>query len=174
MPAGWHRGACLQPRRVENILAWCYYDIKVEMVQLLLDNFPRLVSEREGVDETLIQIIKTPFQTPEIVKIAKLILQHPQATPGLVGGNVDKYLAEAVRSGWSDMCRMLVVDAHANAQTVVKRSTSGRLELKGHCLKDRPPNYYREPDEKVLKGITACLSEEVLRAITAAPETGNE
>ena len=106
----------------------------------------------------MIQIIKSPWQGPERVKIAKLILQHPLAT---LSGNVDKYLAEAVRFYWPEMCQMLIVDASADART------------KEHCLKDRPPWITCQADEKVLDAITACLSEEVLQAITAAPETGN-
>ena len=61
------------------------------------------------------------------MKIAKLLLQHTQATPRLV--DLDEFLAYAARRIWQDMCRMLIVDAHAEARTVVKRSTSGRLEL---------------------------------------------
>ena len=159
----------------ENILG-CGYQTTVEATQLLLDNFPWLLSEGGGGDEALIQIIKNSdwFLERHLEKIAKFILQHPQAT---FGGNVDKYLAEAVRARNPEMCRMLIVDAHANAQTVVKGSSSGQLELMEHCLKDRPPGtheLFHLLDEEALKAITACLSEEVLQTITAAPETGNE
>ena len=88
------------------------------------------------------------------VKVAKLLLQHAQATPGLVG--VDELLAEAARVGRPDMCRMLIVDAHADARTVLK-SSSGGLEPKENCLEVRPYNFLYSPDE-VLEEITACLS----------------
>ena len=76
----------------------------------------------------MIRIVKPPKCTSENVKIAKLILQHTQSTPGLV--DVDELLNEAARGGWPGMCRMLIVDAHAGARTVVKMSSSGQLELK--------------------------------------------
>ena len=108
----------------------------------------------------------------EAVKSAKLLLHHTQATPGLV--DVDELLAEAVRSGRPDMCRMLLVDGHANARSVVKRSSSGGLELKEHCLEDRLPAPVREPDEKVLEAIAGCLSVEGLEGIAAVQETEDE
>ena len=83
-------------------------------------------------------------------------------------------LAEGTRAGWPDMCRMLIVDGHAGARTVVKMSSSSRLQLREHCLKDRPHEALRGPDEEVLGALTACLSEEVFEAMTAAQETGNE
>ena len=156
-----------------NILAYycCNPGLKVEIIELLLNNFPWLVSERGGGDVALIQIIRhaglpRPGRMSDSLESAKLLLHHTQATPGLV--DVDKLLAEAVRSGWPGMCRMLLVDGHADAQTVVKRSSSGRLELKEHCLEDRLPEEYWEPDKKVLDAVTGCLSEEVLEGITAA------
>ena len=155
-----------------NIMAYCDCDPKVEIIKLLHDKFPWLMSERRGDDTALIKIIrKTRYgQTSAAVKAAKLILHHTQATPGQGLVDVDKLLAEAVWSGWPDMCRMLLVDGHADAQTVVKRSSSGRLEFKEHCLKDRWPEKDREPDEKILEAITGCLSEEVLEGTTGVQE----
>ena len=153
-----------------NILAYCSRNPKVEIIELLLDNFPWLLSERGGGDVALIQIIRQAALPgcimSDTLESAKFLLHHTQATPGLV--NVDKLLAEAVRFSSPDMCRMLLVDGHADAQTVVKRSSSGRLELKEHCLEDRLPERHQEPDETVLDAIAGCLSEEELEGITAA------
>ena len=60
---------------------------------------------------------------------------------------------------------MLIVDGHADARTVVKVSRSGRLEFKENLFKDLPKFFWWR-DEKVLETITACLSEEVLQAVT--------
>ena len=43
-----------------NILALCCFNPKVEIIELLLDNFPWLVSERGGGDVALFEIIKWP------------------------------------------------------------------------------------------------------------------
>ena len=144
-----------------NILAYCSSDPKVEIIELLLDNFSWLVSERGGDDQALFGIIANASIKSEGVESTKLLLHHTQATPGLV--DVDELLASAARRGWPDMCRMLIVDGHADAQTVVKRSSSGRLELKKNCLERRRPEKYRGPDEKVLEAIAGCLPYEVLR-----------
>ena len=151
-----------------NILAYCGSNTKVEITKLLLDKFPCLVSEHGAGKVALFQIIMFG-RGSEAMERAKLLLHHTQATPGLV--DVDKLLAEAVRSGWPDMCRMLIVDGHADAQAVIKRSSSGRLELKENCLKDRMPFLYHEPDEKVLEAVAGCLSDEVLEGIAAVQET---
>ena len=118
------------------------------MIELLLNKFPWLASERGGGDEALISIINYSGHTSDNVKAAKLLLQRVQATPGLV--DVDEVLAEAVRAGWPDVCLMiLIVDGHADVRKVIKRSSSGQLEFKEHCLKHRLPEYFRkEPDEK--------------------------
>ena len=142
----------------------------IEIIELLLDKFPWLASERGGGDKALIRVIRYRKQTSDRVKAAKLLLQHVQATPGLV--DVDELLAEAVRRGWPDMCRMLTVDGHTDVRKVIKRSSSGQFEFKEHCLKGR--SFYREPDAKVMEAIIGCLSEEVLESITAAQETGSE
>ena len=156
-----------------NILAYCCrFNPKMEIIEVLLDRFPWLVSERRGGDKALIEIIKCASRESESVKTAKFLLQHTQATPGLV--DVDELLTEAVRGGWPDMCQMLIVDGHADARTVVKRSSSGRLELKEHCLEDRWGRPHREPDEKVVEAIAGCLPEEVLQGITAAQENEDE
>ena len=162
-----------------NILAQCGFNSKVEIIELLLDNFPWLASERGGGDVALFKIIKGAgpeqpghlggMSNSEAVKSAKLLLHHTQATPGLV--DVDELLAEAVRVSWPDMCRMLLVDGHANAQTVVKRSSSGRLELKEHCLEDRPCWLDEKCDDEVLEVIAGYLSEEVLEGITGVQES---
>ena len=153
-----------------DILADCGLTPKVEIIKLLFDKFPRLVSE--GGDQALFRIVRWARYCGsnwEGVESAKLLLHHTQGPV-----DVDELLAEAVRSGWPDMCRMLLVDGHANAQTVVKRSSSGRLELKEHCLEDRRDEESREPDEKVLEAIAGCLPDEVLEGITAVQETEEE
>ena len=160
-----------------NFLVYCWINPKVEIIKLLLHKFPWLVSERGGGDVALIQIIKSVRLhgrgcMSESVESAKLLLHHTQATPGLV--DVDELLAEAVRFGCPDMCRMLLVDGHANARSVVKRSSSGPLELKENCLENRRHVKFREPDEKVLEAIAGCLPEEVLEGITAVQETEKE
>ena len=149
-----------------NPLACCHAHPKVEVIELLLDKFPWLVSERGG-NELLIRIIKRGPYELNAVKTAKFLLQHMQATLGLLV-DVDKLLAAAAWRGWADMCRMLVVDAHADGQTAVQVSNSGQLELKEHCLKDRPRN--READDGV---IAACLSRKVLEASEGAVQAAN-
>ena len=121
-----------------NILAdHCWYNPKVETIELLLDRFPWLVSEHGGCDRASIGIIKySNERTSDNVKAVKLLLQHTQATPGLI--DVEKFLNEATWEGWPDMCRMLIVDGHADAGKVFKVSSSGQLELKGYCFKNRP------------------------------------
>ena len=98
---------------------------------MLLDKFPWLVSERGHGDKALIRIIKdTKHHTSRSVNTAKFLLQHMQATPGLLLVDVDKLLAAAAWAGWADMCRMLIADGHADAWSVVQVSNSGRqLEL---------------------------------------------
>ena len=139
---------------------------RVEIFELLLDKFPRLMSEREG-DMALANIIYFGLQTPDNLKIAKLLLQHAQAMPWLVD-SVDEFLVMAVRVGWPGMCRMLVEDAHANPRKVVKVSCSGRLELKENCIKENQHKSFREPHEEVLESIAACLPQEMWQ------EMGNE
>ena len=126
------------------------------------------MTERGDGDEALITTIKRGQHVLENMKTAKL-LQYAQATPGLV--DVDELLAMAASAGWPDMCRILIVDAHADAGMVVKVSSSGRLELKEHSPKDRLEEYFWEPDEKVLEVIAACLSGAGRRE---GQETGNE
>ena len=86
---------------------------KLEIIELLLDKFPWLASERGGGDEALRGIISLRKQTPDNLKAAKLLLQHVQATPGLVV-DVDELLALAAWHEWHDMCQMLIVDGHAD------------------------------------------------------------
>ena len=154
-----------------NLLALCCCCCccccNLEIIELLLDKFPWLVTEREGGEMALDSIFDFGPSTPDWVETAKRILQHPKANPGLVD-EVDKFLFRAVQVGWPEMCQMLISDTHADARTVVKMSSSGRLELKEHCLRDRPHEKWRtrEPDEKVLEAITACLSAEVLEEMT--------
>ena len=121
----------------------------------------------------MITIITNGSHSSANLKIAKLLLQHMQATPGLVG-DVDEFLARAAGAGWPDLCRVLIVDGHANAQALLKRSSSGRLELKERCLEYRSDCLFPQPDEKVVETITACLPDEVLEAIAAEQETENE
>ena len=156
------------PRDGRNILGYCCDNPKVEIIELLLNRFPWLASERGGGDKALMGIINFVSLRPsEGVKTAKLLLQHTQATPGLV--DVDELLTVAVRRGWSEMCRMLIVDGHADPRAVVKRSSSGQLEFKLHFL-----NYIPEPYRNVLEAIAGCLPDEVLGGITAAQETEDE
>ena len=112
---------------------YCNLSPKVEILELLLDKFPCLLSERREVEETLVKFIICSRDSPDRVETAKLILKHTQATSVLV--DVDELLACATWTSWPDMCQILIVDAHADARTVVKRSNSGRLELKGVASK---------------------------------------
>ena len=73
-----------------NILAFCSHRPRVEISELLPDNFLWLVSEHGGDDEALIRIMRGRHHTSDSMETAKLILQHAQA-PGLVG--VDELLA---------------------------------------------------------------------------------
>ena len=141
-------------RSGSNILAYCCENPKIEIIELLLDNFPWLVSQRGGGDVGLITIVGCDGErTSDSVKTVKLLLKHAQTTPGLV--DVDELLALAARAGWPEMCRMLIIEGHADPQSVVQMSSSGRLELQEHCLRDRPDEQFREPDEKVLGALTA-------------------
>ena len=144
-----------------NLLALCCVHCNAEIIELLFDKFPWLVSGRGGGDMALDNIFTYGPHTPDMVETVKRILQHPKSAPGLVD-EVDKFLFMAVQDGWPEMCQMLISDTHADAGTVVKMSSSGRPELKEHCLRDRPDEDWRvrfsEPDEKVLEAITACLS----------------
>ena len=140
-------------------------------------NFPWLVRERGGGDYALIQIIKYGGETLDQMKVTKLLLQRAQATPGLI--DVGELLAEAARGRWRwpDMCRMLILDGHADARAVVKISSSGRLEFKEH-IKKRPfcyPWFLKCDEKKLLDAIAACLPDEMLQAMmTEARETGSE
>ena len=155
-----------------NILVLCHYNSIVEIIEMLLDNFPWLASEREDVRIALLAIItrssKRPTRSAEAVNAVKVLLQRAQAILGLAI-NVDNLLTATVSNRWPEMCWMLLVDAHANALTAVKMSSSGRLELKepyrGEYGQER---YSRKLDEAVLKAMTAFLSEEVLEAVTGA------
>ena len=161
----------------QNILAYSWNNPRVEIVEPLLDRFPWLASERGGIDVALPKIIqlsdKLSERTSQIVKAAKFLLQRAQATPGLI--DVDKLLAQAARRCWPDMCCMLIVDGGANAQTVVKMPSSGRLELKERWLAPGQVVDLSEQEryERTLQAIAARLSEEMWQAIAAA-HLGNE
>ena len=157
-------------------LASCPPYARVEIIELLLDKFPWLMSGRGGVDNELIRFITNTEpvrQTSKAVNTAKFLLQHMQATPGLLV-DVDMLLAKAAWAGWPEMCQMLIVDGHARdadgrTPTVVQASNSGQFELKvkEHYLEDRPP-YQRSLG---VGGFT--LPEEVLEAIEGAIQAAN-
>ena len=159
--------------RDRNILGTLSYPT-IEIIELLLDKFPWMANERGSGDKALIKIIRDldgiGDHGSEEVKTAKLLLQHVQATPGLI--DVDDLLFEATWHVWPDMCQMIILDGHADPQTVIKMSSSGQLELRDHCLDDKPPEWLRKLYAEVLEAIAACLPEDVLQAMkTAAQET---
>ena len=120
----------------------------------------------------LIGIIMHSRHTPDSVTTAKFLLERAQATPGLF--DVDKLLNCSAWARWPEMCRLLIVDAQADARAVFKMSSSGELELKEHYPEDKRFENYHEPGERTLEAIAACLPRGVLEAMTPAQETGHD
>ena len=147
-----------------NILASCYAYPNVEITRLLLAHFPWLARDPRAVRTALLWLIMRALShTPAAVDVTRLILQHALAPPPVLV-DVDAFLAEAARAGWPDMCRMLIVDAHADARSVLAESSPGTLALKQYCRYHGPPPprglAEHDPDAEVLGAIRGCLEVE--------------
>ena len=86
-------------------------------------------------------------------------------------GSIVAAATVAIRRGNLDNFQALI--NHRNTAMAVQMDKM--LEaLKPHCLQDRPLERFRGPDEELLETTAACLCEEVLKAMNAAQETGQE